>query len=163
MSTRVLSGDDWGQLRDLRLRALKESPNAFLATYEEQANWTDHDWRQEVSRGDWLVRVVVGRPVALLGATPEADISESERYLSYLWVAPSDRRRGVARELVLAMLARLRAAGVRRAWLWVLGENAAARLLYERLGFVSTGERQPLVKDPSRFEERMTLSLANDP
>jgi ribosomal protein S18 acetylase RimI-like enzyme len=102
---------------------------------------------------------VGGRPVALLGATAEADIAESERYLSYLWVAPSHRGRGLASELVLDMLARMRAADVSRAWLWVLSGNGAARRLYERLGFTSTGDRQPLEKDPSRFEERMTLSL----
>jgi ribosomal protein S18 acetylase RimI-like enzyme len=65
----------------------------------------------------------------------------------------------VAQELVREMLARLRAGGVERVWLWVLGENDTARKLYEQLGFVSTGERQPLKKDPSRFEERMTLPL----
>jgi ribosomal protein S18 acetylase RimI-like enzyme len=57
------------------------------------------------------------------------------------------------------MLDRLRAAGMVRAWLWVLGGNAPARRLYEALGFVSTGERQPLKKDPARYEERMTLPL----
>jgi ribosomal protein S18 acetylase RimI-like enzyme len=159
MSTTILGGNDWARLRDLRLAALEESPEAFLSTYDEQVGWTEQDWRAEVTRGTWLVREVGGHPVALLGATPEADIAASERYLSYLWVAPSHRRHGVARELVLEMLARLRATGVRRAWLWVLSGNRAAWQLYERLGFASTGDRQPLDKDPSRYEERMTLSL----
>jgi ribosomal protein S18 acetylase RimI-like enzyme len=95
----------------------------------------------------------------MLGATPESDISASERYLSYLWVVRDHRRRGLGKQLVTDMLDRLRAAGVPRAWLWVLGENAAARRLYEGLGFASTGERQPLKKDPMRYEERMTLAL----
>lgn len=159
MSTRLLTADDWRQLRALRLTALKDSPGAFLSTYEEQRDWTEPDWRTEAARGVWLVRVADDRPVGLLGATPESDIAASDRYLSYLWVAPSHRGRGVAQELVREMLARLRAAEVERAWLWVLGENDSARRLYEELGFVSTGERQPLKKDPSRFEERMTLSL----
>lgn len=156
---RLLSSAEWAQLRDLRLTALRDSPESFLSTFEGQVGWTDDDWRAEASRGDWLVEKVDAQPVAMLGATAETDIADSERYLSYLWVAPTHRRHGLAAGLVRAMLDRLRAAGVVRAWLWVLGENDAARQLYENLGFVSTGERQPLEKDPSRFEERMSLSL----
>lgn len=156
---RLLSSAEWAQLRDLRLTAVRDSPESFLSTFEEQVGWTDDDWRAEASRGDWLVETVDAQPVAMLGATAETDIADSERYLSYLWVAPTHRRHGLAAGLVRAMLGRLRAAGVVRAWLWVLGENDAARQLYEKLGFLSTGERQPLEKDPSRFEERMSLSL----
>lgn len=159
MSTRLLSDQDWPLLRDLRLAALRESPAAFLSTYDQERTWTDGDWRTEAARGDWLTEDVHGDPVALLGATPEPDVAGSERYLSYLWVAPGHRHRGIAERLVVAMLDRLRAAGVGRAWLWVLDGNDPARRLYERLGFVSTGERQPLKDDPVRSEERMTLSL----
>ena len=159
MSARLLQEDDWHQLRQARLAALQESPQSFLSTYEDETVWTDAQWRSEVARGWWLMDVDGGRPVAMLGATPESDIDASERYLSYLWVAPDHRRRGVGTQLVADMLDSLRAAGVPRAWLWVLGGNLRARRLYEGLGFVSTGERQPLKNDPTRYEERMTLVL----
>src|SRR4029453_17345221 len=51
MSTRLLTADDWRQLRALRLTALKDSPGAFLSTYEEQRDWTEPDWRTEAPRG----------------------------------------------------------------------------------------------------------------
>lgn len=159
VSARLLSEDDWRQLRALRLAALEDSPQAFLSTYQDEAVWSEAQWRSEASRGWWLVHMDGGRPIAMLGATPEWDIAPSERYLSYLWVARDHRRRGLGKRLVADMLDRLRAAGMARAWLWVLGGNAPARRLYEALGFVSTGERQPLKKDPARYEERMTLPL----
>jgi ribosomal protein S18 acetylase RimI-like enzyme len=159
VSARLLQEGDWRRLRQVRLAALQESPQSFLSTYEEEAVWTDAQWRSEAARGWWLVDMDRGRSVAMLGATPESDIAASERYLSYLWVAPDHRRRGLGKQLVADMLDRLRAAGVPRAWLWVLGGNLAARRLYEGLGFVSTGERQPLKNDPMRYEERMTLAL----
>ena len=95
----------------------------------------------------------------MLGATREVDIDPGDRYLSYLWVAPHARRHGIATTLVNDMLDHLRSRGVRRAWLWVLDGNDAAHALYSKVGFVSTGHRQPLDHDPTRCEERLTRSV----
>lgn len=66
----------------------------------------------------------------------------------------------MATRLVGEMLRHLRATGVGRAWLWVLDGNEAAYALYRKLGFVSTGVRQPLRTDPTRYEERFTRPLS---
>jgi hypothetical protein len=44
--------------------------------------------------------------------------------------------------------------------LWVTGGNLPAQSLYRALGFVETGDYQPLPSDPSRQETRMRLSLS---
>lgn len=152
----VLSVDGWRLLEDLRLAALRESPGAFLSRYDVEVDLTEADWKDEAARGIWLVWCSDGRATALLGATPEPDVSPHDRYLSRLWVAPHARRTGIATQLVTDMLRRLEAAGVRRAWLWVLEGNNSARSLYLRLGFSPVGDRQPLTHDSSRFEERLT-------
>ena len=38
ISVRVLQEDDWHAYREVRLAALQESPEAFLATYAEEAS-----------------------------------------------------------------------------------------------------------------------------
>jgi RimJ/RimL family protein N-acetyltransferase len=162
MWKRLLRDQEWRLLRDLRLRALRDAPEAFLSTLDRESAWTENDWMAELARGDWLAAFADGDAIALLGATSESDIATTDRYLSYLWVAPGYRRRGVATELVLSMLDRLREMRVVRVWLWVLDGNEAARRLYEVLGFVSTHERQPLNDDPPRCEERMSLPLLSD-
>ena len=43
--------------------------------------------------------------------------------------------------------------------LWVTETNKPARLLYERLGFTLTGERQPLPSNPDLAEVAMTYRL----
>ena len=151
-----LADSDWRLLRDSRLTALRDTPEAFLSTYEVEACYGERTWRREAARGHWLVRSCRDHPLAVLGATPEDDIAPDERYLSYLWVTAADRRSGVATTLVTAMLARLAATGVGRAWLWVVDGNEPARRLYHKLGFVRTGDRKPLSHDPTRFEERFT-------
>src|ERR1700751_4674610 len=44
-------------------------------------------------------------------------------------------------------------------FLWVTVPNAPARRLYERFGFIPTGERQPLPSDPALLEIRMNRTL----
>lgn len=159
MSICALSVDEWPLLRDLRLAALRDSPESFLSTHDAEAALTPADWKDEAARGIWLTWYAGGRAVAVLGATPEPDVPPEDRYLSHLWVAPPARRSGIATRLVEDMLRRLRSMGVRRAWLWVLDGNEAALGLYLGLGFRPAGDRKPLSHDPGRFEERLSREL----
>lgn len=56
-------------------------------------------------------------------------------------VLPEHRRRGIAGQLLDAALARLGELGIRRIVLEVATDNAAARALYRRGGFVEVGRR----------------------
>jgi ribosomal protein S18 acetylase RimI-like enzyme len=98
-----------------------------------------------------------GEPIALLGATGYHDIPPTDRYLEYLWVSPISRKSGVASRLIQAMLNRLSANGAAAVRLWILDGNTPARQLYEKFGFVSTGEREQL--PDGRCEEKMKLIL----
>lgn len=156
---KLLAPDQWFMLRDIRLRALRESPRAFLSTYEREKSHSEDQWRAEFNRGDWNIRFLGDRPVGLLGTTREPDAPAHECYLEYLWVSPGCRRSGIAFSMVTVILGRLQTSGVRTAFLWVLDGNDAATRLYKRAGFVSTNYRQPLPADPERSEERMRLDL----
>jgi ribosomal protein S18 acetylase RimI-like enzyme len=57
------------------------------------------------------------------------------------WVDPDARRRGVARMLLDATVGFARDHGDREVFVSVAEGNDPARLLYERYGFVATGER----------------------
>lgn len=85
----------------------------------------------------WVVAVGDGRPVGYAGGWAGGE----EFHLLNLGVAAASRRTGVGRSLVIAVLDRAVARGCRRATLEVRAENAAARRLYESMGFVSAGVR----------------------
>lgn len=55
-------------------------------------------------------------------------------------VHPAHRGKGVATDLLRALLERLDAAAIEAVWLTVHPENAGAVRLYQRLGFEATGE-----------------------
>jgi GNAT superfamily N-acetyltransferase len=156
---RVLGSDEWDTLRDVRLAALKESPDTFLSTYEREKDFGEHEWRAEFERGDWNVGSFGGHFVSLLGVTRVPSTPAYQRNLEYLWVAAEFRRSGVASRMLAMAIDGLRESGVQTAFLWVLDGNHAAIRLYERVGFVSTHRRQPLEARPGRTEELLRLDL----
>ena len=149
---------DWEEYRDLRLRALAESPAAFGSTLERERAFDDGVWRERAGSGRTLLARLRGVPVGLV-ATIEEDGRSDERQIVSMWVDPVVRGSGGGRTLVLAALRAVRAQGARRVTLFVADGNEAAARFYERLGFTSTGERQPLPSDPARREERYAIDV----
>lgn len=74
------------------------------------------------------------------------DVADEVHLLDVI-VAPSARRRGHGRELVTALLEHARARRARLVLLEVRKSNHAARSLYEKLGFVTAGERPAYYSD----------------
>lgn len=77
-----------------------------------------------------------------------------------MWVHPPARGKGAGDALVQTMLSWALEAGAANVHLWVTKENIPAERLYERNGFVSSGEVQlsdPV--DPARSEIGMQCPL----
>jgi len=94
-----------------------------------------------------------GRLAAMVSAamTPDhADIHD-------LLVAPSERRRGLARQLVRALARHAGQRGIARLCLEVSENNLPARTLYERTGFRLDGTRRNYYRDGS---EALLMSVA---
>jgi GNAT superfamily N-acetyltransferase len=148
---RRLDRDEWKVLRDTRLNAVAESPQSFLAEYEQEEKYGRERWQNEFDRGDWIVGELGDRHVCLTGVTWEPGASADERYLEYVWVAPDFRRRGTAFNMLRDIIGELEESGVRTVFLWTVwipDGNDPARLLYERLHFITTNRRQRLQSDP---------------
>jgi len=161
----VLTENDWQRLRDVRLTALNADPSAFLSSHETEVAYGEQRWRGEFARGEWNV-VITGDPgkgpgVGLIGVTRVPGMSFRECYLEYFWVAAQARGAGVGSLLLRTVLDRLRDSGVHTVWLWILNGNDDAMRLYQRFGFQSTNERQPLPGHPAGNEEKMRLRLSS--
>jgi ribosomal protein S18 acetylase RimI-like enzyme len=159
LSVEVLTEDDWPRLQSIRLTALQEDPSAFLFSHEKEGTYREPEWRAEFLRGQWNIMVSGHEDIGLLGVTRDEGVSEQECYLEYLWVAPDARRDGVASLLLETVLARLRAAGVRTVWLYILDGNDPAMKLYQSFGFQITNERVELPDHPAGGEDLLRLNL----
>ena len=77
-----------------------------------------------------------------------AHFAADEGEILNLGVATPQRRGGVGRALVERLLEELRDRGVRVVYLEVRESNAAARRLYESLGFAAVGRRARYYRRP---------------
>lgn len=148
MEVRRLSAGDGAVLRDVRLRALAEAPHAFSSSYEREAAYDDELWASRAAaneRGAVFVALERGAPLGMAGGHYRAAGDEIPE-LWGTWVDPEARRRGVARELVEAVAAWARESGARRLRTAVTDAEISrpAAELYRALGFVDSGEREPL-------------------
>jgi ribosomal protein S18 acetylase RimI-like enzyme len=141
--------DEWAVVRDLRLAALADAPEAFASTLAREQSRTEAEWRSRIALIPWFLAGPPGRPGGLVamfpvtGATPEGPAHPvAEWHLVSMWVAPARRGRGVAARLVTAVLEHARVAGAGRVTLWVATGNARAEACYRRMGFQPTGRRQ---------------------
>jgi ribosomal protein S18 acetylase RimI-like enzyme len=150
--------DDWAVVREIRLRALAESPSAFASTLAREEAFGEEDWRRRLQHGYCFLAQAGGRTVGTVAGFAEEDVPD-EHHLVAMWVEPAHRGTPAATELVEAVCRRAREDGAAAVRLWVVDGNERARRLYERLGFVSTGERQPLPSAPEISEELLRRDL----
>lgn len=157
---RHVRSDDWRSHRDIRLEMLRDAPDAFWFTVDDEAGLTESDWRQRIEQV-WLVHArdasgVLGS--AGLGAHWEPERADAVTLFG-MYVAPRGRGRGVGAALVRAVLDEARRRGHAEVILEVASNNAPAIALYERCGFVRTGMTHPHPRDETIHEVEMRAEL----
>jgi ribosomal protein S18 acetylase RimI-like enzyme len=164
VAVREFQADEWPVFRDLRLRALADSPDSFARTLAEEENRTDAEWSKlliasaasparislRAERDQRAVGLAHGR------IAPEAP---AVAQLYAMWVEPAARRRGVGRGLVDAVAVWARSAGARCLILRVTEGNTPAVRLYEHAGFLPTSERARLRPNSSLYIRTLRLEL----
>jgi GNAT superfamily N-acetyltransferase len=136
--------EDVALFREIRLRALRESPDAYGSTYEsalqrDQGSWEEQLWStvsgllrntQFAFHGDECIGI------AALYREPGSEWGD----VIMMWVDPRHRGSDAATLLVGNLLEWARECGLRSVGLGVTDANARAIRFYEKMGFVATGE-----------------------
>lgn len=166
ITVRVLGEAEWEEYRSVRLSALEESPDAFVATLDEEKAYDEEYWRARMRRSRRLLAEVDGNPVgvASVGQTSEGNPQVAE--LFGLWVTPDARGTGVATRLVEAGAESARSEGHTHLAYWVGSDNGRAVAFASGFGFRPTDSRRPMrVRNGDDVEEEeiaMVLALGQD-
>ena len=163
IAVRVLEESEWALYRDVRLRALAESPDSFTATLADEADRDELFWRDRMTRSYWLLAERGQKPQGIVSLGPyEEDPSAAEVF--GLYVVPDARGTGVAWRLVEAAAALATEQGYRQLYYWVGTDNARAVGFAKNFGFRTTGFRRPSrSSDLQRGEEEIALALWMEP
>lgn len=135
---RAVPGDE-AIVRDVRLRALADAPDAFGSTLERERARGDADWTRWLTRGATFLYESSGAAQGIACGVPHDD-DPSLAFLMSMWVDAKARGTGAGDALVGAVIAWAEAGRYASILLHVTDGNLPARRLYERQGFRATGE-----------------------
>lgn len=157
----AFSVSQWKAYRNLRLRAIQESPQAFLDTEEQTRAFPGKKWKQRLADAaagkSWqLFAKLDGKLVGMIGAYRSGeDIHNDSATAVGLWVAPKARGNGVGRKLMETLVDALEKKSIKTVYLSVNVEQKAAVSLYKKLGFQIVEEKEMVMGDGKKHREVM--------
>ena len=135
--------NDVDRLRALRLAALKDTPDAFGAKYEDEAEKPILDWQNRLKNTNWCFVVADGVDIGLLAVDRAEKDRNSDCWLSSWWIRDEFRGSGIPK-LMLNWLEQL---CIEKKWekigLGVWPDNLRAISAYKKLGFTEAEKLLP--------------------
>ncbi|RHW38103.1 GNAT family N-acetyltransferase [Neobacillus notoginsengisoli] len=143
MEIRRIVPEDAEQYRRLRLDALKEHPEAFAVSYEEERAYPLDFFKERFSEDNATTfGAFDGEKLAgVVTLVREAKSKLSHRANIFaMYVAPEYRRAGVGKKLLAEAIRKAKQLeGVTHLYLSVTSTNLPAKKLYESIGFTTYG------------------------
>lgn len=133
MIIRLMKQDDVPQIANLEKLC-------FSDPWSENSIATELDNRLSC----WLVAEEQGTVAGYVGSQSVLDMAD----MMNIAVAPDFRRQGIAEQLILALIEKLKEKGIIALLLEVRVSNAPAITLYEKLGFEQVGRRPRYYHNP---------------
>jgi RimJ/RimL family protein N-acetyltransferase len=147
----LLTTNQWQRLRDIRLRSLNESPDAFGGQLEVESKFLESQWRDKISSLDYLIAFIDGTDMALMSVETFAGDHDATCWIGGCWSDPLFRGQGALRALFDYVDLHAKERGWQRQGLGVWADNEDAIAAYRAIGFENAGENQPSERQPGRF------------
>lgn len=164
MEIRPVAPGEGALLREFRLRAVRDAPEAFYFPLAAEEQLTADHWERWATGGAdtadrvMFVAVAGGEWLGMAGCSLRADDSDVLDATG-MWVTPSARGQRIGELLIDAIVAWGRNRDAVRMEFAVTESNAVAIRLYRRLGFEPTGRRRRLESNPDRTGMFMARAL----
>ena len=156
-----LDADDWARLRDIRLRALIDSPHAFGGTYENESAFDEDRWRLEFQKQTYVISSVDGVDAGMMYVENLQGDFGATCWIGGCWSDPGYRGIGVMRSLFNYIDNHSSEKGWQRQGLGVWADNLVAINSYKSLGFTFAGEKM-LGDTSGKFFHHMVRDVPRD-
>ncbi len=156
---RVVAPVEWRTWRELRLRALADSPDSFGETLDSAQARDDAAWIGATSPDRTRIVLFAESDDRLIGmAVGRISPDDARRANLYaMWVAPEGRQRGAGSVLVRGVMRWARLAGAATLALRVSERSPAAVAMYRALGFAETGVIET-IRPGSEIQSRVMVA-----
>jgi ribosomal protein S18 acetylase RimI-like enzyme len=150
---------DWEAYRAIRLRSLCEEPAAYESEYETEVHYGPDLWKQRLATGSTFLAFDDDHD--LVGTATGLRIDDGDTLVVGMYVAPEARGQHRAHHLLdeIADVAVRRQN--KRLVLEVNESNLRAGRCYRSYGFVETGRRRTMDRDPAITEIELGYPLSN--
>jgi ribosomal protein S18 acetylase RimI-like enzyme len=145
--------------RDLRLTALRDSPDAFSSTYEAEKDRPLDAFASRLHESHVVGAFAGPRLVGMAGFYIQPGPKHAHKGMLWgMYVRPRYRGAGLGRRLVDAIIEHARER-VELLQLFVVSDNLAARRLYQSLGFVEYGIERHATKYRGEYHDDVLMAL----
>jgi len=157
--------DDWEAFGRIRLASLREPGSPQAASLGREEGFREPHWRMRLRGAMYLLAwedESRRRALGVVGIMQEPGAPVEERLIVSLYVRATHRRQGIGRALLRAATHWAAVDDAKVVSAWVVDDEDPAVALFASCGFVLTGERVRLPRNPERNEARWSLTLASD-
>ena len=155
----LLTPKEWERLREIRIRALIENPEAFGANLVEVKAQSKEVWLKLFEKEDYLIASVNGVDVGMLYIEVLNGDHGATCWIGGCWSDPAYRGKGLLRAMMNFVDQQDSGWQVQGLGVWI--DNYSAIAAYEKLGFVKMGEDTPSTRQPGKFHQRMIRKSAH--
>ncbi len=155
---RLLTQDDFTIWKAIRLEALKEHPQAFSGSYEEESLRSDEEWKKRLKDSCVFAYFDNNKIAGVVGYYPhqvKKDAHRAEVYTTYL--QSNSRNKGVMSALIQALAEHARKSGIEQLELDVTAHLSEAKKCYERNGFTVYGTKPRTLKIAGKYYDTLMM------
>jgi ribosomal protein S18 acetylase RimI-like enzyme len=162
MEIRILNSKDAEIYRNIRLKALKDHPEAFSASYEEEIEFSLQMFENRLKEGaNFTFGAFANEKLCgVVTLVPEQKNKLKHRAnIVGMYVEPITRKIGIGKSLMIEAIKKAKEIdNIEQLHLSVTSSNAPAKKLYQTLGFETYGlEKKALKIDNTYFDDEFMV------
>lgn len=163
MIVRQLAASDWKQWKDIRLEALKTSPESFASSYEEELAWQDSEFKDGLSKNQIFGVFINDAIVSCGGFYCLNELKTKHRGVIWgMYTRPEYRGKGFATTLLSNIIQQAKTSVI-QLHLTCVTSNLPAVAFYQKQGFTIYGtEPRALQINDIFFDEYLMILDLNE-